>query len=122
MIPAEPMEDAHSRAVDIIEEVVKNHIRVRLNIADTGGENAHSGTINQIRHLHLAEPHLPAVEAANRLRDAGVLSDLAKHGEARELPGRDEVRAIISNLGSHRATTDSITDALMDLLRDGDRG
>ncbi|MDI3331432.1 MAG: hypothetical protein QJR09_11995 [Micrococcus sp.] len=74
MVLAEAVEDARDVATVVIRDAVEGYIRTHLNIADTGGENAHSGTINTIRHLHLPEPHLPAVEAVDKLAAAGLLT------------------------------------------------
>ena len=45
-----------------------------LAIADTGGPGSDSETIRQIRHLHLAEPGLPANRAAQALEAAGLIA------------------------------------------------
>lgn len=45
-----------------------------------------------------------------------VNAALAKHGHGRVEVNRYEVRDLISNLGSHSVTTDTITDAIMELL------
>lgn len=119
VVPDEAIEDARSEATDIIQEEIQGYIRTRLNIADTGGDNAHSGTIEQIRHLHLAEPWLPAVEAVNKLAEAGLLT---RHDAT--APDWDDVRnAVAENRGNGWGLNDdainAITDSVIALLEGG---
>jgi hypothetical protein len=62
---------------DIIREEIENYITIGLNFMDTGTPDrldteTWQRAIYQARHLNLAEPWLPAVRAAQRLRAAGL--------------------------------------------------
>lgn len=63
----------------IIQEEIRSYIVTSLAIADTGSpgsqerQRGYSEAIYQVRHLHLAEPWLPAGLAADRIRAAGLV-------------------------------------------------
>ena len=74
--------------VDIIRDEIQNYIRSRLRVMDTGTPDGLDSetwqrAIYQARHLHLAEPWLPAVAAARRLREAGLATRIGEPGAER---------------------------------------
>ena len=67
----------YDAVVEIIEDEIRTYIRTHLNLClaglgDLGDEPAQRKIVDQIQHLHLAEPWLPAVAAVKRLRKAGL--------------------------------------------------
>jgi hypothetical protein len=66
--------------VEIIQDEITRYVQIACKTAEAGlgyellevGEQL---MVNRMRHLHLAEPWLPAVAAARRLRAAGLVSN-----------------------------------------------
>lgn len=72
--------------VDIIKEEIQDYIRTHLKVMNTGApdgldKKTWDRAIYQALHLHLAEPWLPAVAAARRLRAAGLATRVGAPGE-----------------------------------------
>jgi hypothetical protein len=71
--------------VDIIKDEIASYIATGLKVMDTGTPDGldpetWQRAIYRARHLHLAEPWLPAVRAAQRLRDAGLATEVGAPG------------------------------------------
>lgn len=62
-------------AAEIAQEEIATYIRIGLDTMDTDGEETTSRVVYALRHLHLAEPWLPAVAITRRLRAAGLLNE-----------------------------------------------
>jgi hypothetical protein len=58
------------KTIDIIERAIATYIDSHLRTAAATG--LEEKTVDQIRHLHLAEPWLPAVNAVNQIKAAGI--------------------------------------------------
>lgn len=75
----------------VVEGIISDYIHIGLKIANTGepsGLDAKTWEqcIYQIRHLHVAEPHLPAFEIMNALVLAGWSPPSPTAGEQPETP------------------------------------
>jgi hypothetical protein len=71
----EPIE-AKGIAYDLAEGIIRDYVRTGCAIALCGGrmndfERGFAAGVDQVLHLHLAQPWLPAVEIINALELAG---------------------------------------------------
>lgn len=80
------MNDINDLEYDLAHDIVQEEIAKYIDIAyrtfcagvgSIGDEPAQRKAAEQIRHLHLAEPWLPASEITRRLREAGLVAGQA---------------------------------------------
>jgi hypothetical protein len=70
--------DDYDLATEIIEDEIATYVRSGIEtclagLGDYGDEPAQRKILDQIQHLHLAQPWLPAVAAVRRLRESGLI-------------------------------------------------
>lgn len=63
-------------SLNLVTDIIREYIQTHLNIADTGepsglDKKTWEQCIEMMRHLWLAEPHLPAVQVMDALKFAG---------------------------------------------------
>lgn len=109
---------------EIAEDEIRRYIHTHLRIAEASPPDDPTEVLRQVRHLHLAEPWLPATAIRNRLRDAGLLTQPGEpscgikvgdviHGYAFGIFGRDHYECSrVEAIGSDWVVVRTIEDGI----------